>query len=156
MTARGKPGQADRPTKDAVMRNVRAAGNGLEKLNRLVDWQRFRPLLAEGIRRGERPPFDEVLMFKVLVLKRLHDMTDDQVAYEIVNRLTWCHFLGLLEHDSPLPPDEVVIRRFSEGLAAAGVLDRLWQDFDSHLAEMGIGVNKGRYIPPQLVPVARK
>ena len=48
---------------------------GINKLNAVIDWEWFRSelesLLGHDVldpRRGGRPPFDAVLMFKVLVL----------------------------------------------------------------------------------------
>ncbi|MEI9895168.1 MAG: hypothetical protein WDN28_15085 [Chthoniobacter sp.] len=45
----------------------------------LIDWERFRPLLEElsgyaqrDWSKGGKPPFDPVLMFKVLVLQKFH------------------------------------------------------------------------------------
>jgi IS5 family transposase len=52
------------------------AGDPLEKLNALVPWEAFRKPLAKALKRsdgtkGGRPPYDPVLMFKVLVLRAL-------------------------------------------------------------------------------------
>lgn len=47
------------------------------KLRDLIDWERFRPLLEDVTgygkrdrRKGGKPPFDPVLMFKVLILQK--------------------------------------------------------------------------------------
>lgn len=51
-----------------------AAGDPLERLAAVVDFEVFRGLLVTALRRvprsrGGRPPFDPVLMFKLLVLQ---------------------------------------------------------------------------------------
>ena len=51
-------------------------GDPLEQLAQMVPWEAFRPALANVLRRskrkkGGRPPFDAVCMFKVLVLQAL-------------------------------------------------------------------------------------
>ena len=64
-----------------VMRAVK----GINKLNAVIDWELFRgdleSLLGYDIRdprRGGRPPFDAVLMLKVLVLQKYYGLSDDE------------------------------------------------------------------------------
>jgi hypothetical protein len=79
----------------------------LERVNRYVTWESFRPLLEKSLERkerdkGGRPPFDCVLMFKVLVLQALHNMSDEQTEYQILDRSSFMRFLGLeLHHAVP-------------------------------------------------------
>ena len=66
-------------------------GDPLPKLNRAVDWEAFRPLLAQVYdkprkSKAGRKPYDVVLMFKVLVIQRLYNLSDDQVEYPIRDR----------------------------------------------------------------------
>jgi hypothetical protein len=49
-------------------------GDPLEKLDAVVPWEVFRKPLAEALKRsdgakGGRPPYDAVLMFKIMVLQ---------------------------------------------------------------------------------------
>jgi IS5 family transposase len=58
-------------------------GDPLESLATHVPWADFRPVVEPLLRRskrqqGWRPPFDAVLMFKVLVLQALYNLSDDQ------------------------------------------------------------------------------
>ena len=58
-------------------------GDPLPKINEVVDWAVFRPTLErirvkKDPRKGGRPPLDVVLMFKVLVLQQLYNLSDDQ------------------------------------------------------------------------------
>ena len=64
-----------------VMRAVK----GINKLNAVIDWELFRgdleSLLGYDIRdprRGRSPPFDAVLMLKVLVLQKYYGLSDDE------------------------------------------------------------------------------
>ena len=56
-------------------------GDPLPRIQTMVDWERFRPLL-EAVRDKERKssagrkPFDVVLMFKVLILQSMYNLTD--------------------------------------------------------------------------------
>ena len=58
-------------------------GDPLEKLNATMDWEIFRALLRRCFKKepkgpGGRPPFDYVLMFKILILQRLYNLSDAQ------------------------------------------------------------------------------
>lgn len=77
-----------------------AGGDPLEKLNAVVPWEVFRKPLAKALKRsdgakGGRPPFDAVMMFKVLVLQALYSLSDDQAEFQIQDRLSFMRFLGL-------------------------------------------------------------
>ena len=66
----GQPGFFDLDERYAALS---AAGDPLLRLVELVDFEVFRPSLLRALRRsdrsrGGRPPYDPVLMFKVLVL----------------------------------------------------------------------------------------
>ena len=56
------------------LKELSAKGDTLERLNGLVDFELFRPDLERAVpradrSRGGRPPFDHVLMFKVLIVQ---------------------------------------------------------------------------------------
>lgn len=57
-------------------------GDSLVRLDKAIDREGFRPVLEEATDRREqgkvgRPPFDAVMMFKILVLQRLYNLSDD-------------------------------------------------------------------------------
>lgn len=59
-----------------------AASDPLERLSAVVDFEVFRGPLIAALRRGPRhkggrPPFDPVLMFKILVLQALCSLSDE-------------------------------------------------------------------------------
>ena len=88
-----------------------AKGDGLERLIAVVDFELFRPELEAAVPRadrsqGGRPPFDHVLMFKVLVLQTQNNLSDERTEFYLRDRLTpplsadsgpgrWMRFLGL-------------------------------------------------------------
>src|SRR5947209_13945909 len=70
-----------------------AKGDDLERLNDVVDFEMFRPALEAAVPRadrakGGRPPFDAVLMFKVVILQTLHSLSDERTEYLIKDRLS--------------------------------------------------------------------
>src|SRR5271154_956886 len=77
----------------------------LDRINRFVSWEKFRPMLDKALQRstgeaGGRPAYDTVLMFKVLVLQALYNMSDEQTEYQILDRQSFMMFLGLDIQDS--------------------------------------------------------
>ncbi len=76
------------------------AGDPLELLSAVVDFEVFRGPLVVALRReargkGGRPPFDPVLMFKILVLQTLYSLSDEACEFLIRDRLSFQRFLGL-------------------------------------------------------------
>jgi transposase, IS5 family len=70
-----------------------AKGDGLERLSAVVDFELFRPELERAVPRadrsqGGRPPFDHVLMFKVLVLQTQNNLSDERTEFYLRDRLT--------------------------------------------------------------------
>ena len=100
-----------------------AKGDGLERLGAVIDFELFRPELERAVPRadrsqGGRPPFDHVLMFKVLVLQTQNNLSDERTEFYLRDRLTWMRFLGLGLGD-PVP-DANTIWTFREALTKAG------------------------------------
>ncbi|MBQ9372224.1 MAG: transposase [Thermoguttaceae bacterium] len=76
-----------------------ALGDPLEVLDRAINWEDFRSVIERNIRhprssKGDRPPFDVVLTFKILVLQRLYNLSDDQMEFQINDRMTFMRFLN--------------------------------------------------------------
>ena len=116
------------------------AGDPLEKLNSAVPWEVFRKPLAKALKRsdgskGGRPPYDTVMMFKVLVLQALYSLSDDQAEFQIQDRLSFMRFLGLELGDHV--PDAKTIWLFREHLVQAGAVENLFARFDKHLSKAG-------------------
>ena len=75
------------------------AGDPLERLNAVIDWELFRPTLecinpAERKSTAGRKPTCRVLMFKMLILQRLNNLSDERLQYQVSDRLSFMRFLG--------------------------------------------------------------
>ena len=108
-------------------------GDPLKRLNEVIDWEDFRPLLNKsrpkpGPRDG-RPPYDGVLLFKMLALASLYVLSDEQLEYQVKDRLSFMRFLDLDLKDRV--PDATTIWLFREEPGRKrGLLDRLFQRFE--------------------------
>ena len=131
-------------------------GDPLERLNEVIDWEDFRPLVKKvrpkpGLR-GGRPPYDGVLLFKMLTLASLYGLSDEQLEYQVKDRLSFMRFLDLDLRDRV--PDATTIWLFREELGRkSGLLDKLFQRFKRHLRKAGYEARGGRIIDAGIVEV---
>jgi len=133
--------------------------NFLERINKFVAWETFRPLLDAALNRstgekGGRPPYDAVLMFKVLVLQALYNLSDEQTEYQILDRLSFMRFLGLELKDDV--PDARTIWLFRELLIKAQAVEKLFAQFDAMLDARGFQAGGGQIIDATFVEVPRQ
>jgi transposase, IS5 family len=131
----------------------------LEQINRIVAWEAFRPVLDAALKRslrekGGRPPHDAVLMFRILVLQALYNLSDEQTEYQILDRLSFMKFLGLELHDTV--PDARTIWLFREQLIAAQAVEKLFAQFDAMLDARGFAASGGQIIDATFVEVPRQ
>lgn len=133
----------------------------LAEIDAIVPWEEFRPTLewvwrkpdADRKSRAGRKPMDAVVMFKTLVLGALYNLSDDQIEYQVRDRLSFMRFLGLgLEGRVP---DAKTVWLYREGLAQAGVVDALFKQFDGYLARQGYIARGGQILDASIVPVPR-
>ena len=130
---------------------VTQAVKGINKLSKVIDWELFREELESVLgyaqrdwSKGGRPPFDPVLMFKVLVLQKFHGLSDEECEFQIRDRFSFMNFLGL--HPGDATPDARTIWDFKQALERDGRdgARRLFERFDQILTEGGwIGRGEG-------------
>jgi hypothetical protein len=97
MQAMGQPGFWDVEARQQQLEPKKAV---LNQLNHLVPWETLRPILMpmhEKPRKSQagRKPTDVRLRCKLLVLQKLYNISDDELAYQVNDRLSFMPFLGL-------------------------------------------------------------
>jgi len=153
---RGQPGFWD---VDERYARLSEAGDPLEKLNAVVPWEVFRKPLAKALKRsdgskGGRPPYDPVLMFKIMVLQALYTLSDDQAEFLLQDRLSFMRFLGVSLSDRV--PDAKTIWLFREHLAQAGAVENLFARFDRHLTKAGYLAMGGQIVDSTIVAAPKQ
>jgi transposase, IS5 family len=133
-------------------------GGSLDRLNEAVDWELFRPVLEEAVvfknsAKGGRPPWDVVLMFKILVLQKFYGLSDEQTEYQILDRFSFQRFLGLDAGDGV--PDAKTLWVFKERLGEEGAR-KLFRFFDTHLRGLGWVSSQGKIIDASFVEAPRQ
>ena len=141
------------------LNEISKLGDPLEKLNRHINWEGLRRILTKAFKKkanglGGRPPFDYVMMFKILVLQKLYNMADDKTEYQIKDRLSFQRFLGLQLCDTV--PDAKTIWHFREELKNANKLDTIFYEFVAELERKGIVTHSGSIVDATFVDVPRQ
>ncbi|BCI66616.1 IS5 family transposase ISMac22 [Acetobacter aceti] len=146
---------------DVEERLARLSGLGdqLEAFSRTVDFEVFRPDLDKALsysdgRKGGRPPFDPVLMFKILVIQTLNTLSDERTEYLINDRLSFMRFLGLGLSDRV--PDAKTVWLFRERLTQAGAIEILFNRFDATLRNAGYLPMSGQILDATLVAAPKQ
>jgi len=104
--------------------------------------------------KGGRPPFDHVLMFKVLILQTQNNLSDERTEFYLRDRLTWMRFLGLGLGDAV--PDANTIWTFREALTRAGAIERLFELFDRELRAAGYLAMSGQLVDATIVAAPKQ
>jgi IS5 family transposase len=134
-------------------------GDPLVALNTHIDWEAFRPDLERIHQKsrksnGGAKPLDVVLMFKVLVLQQLHNLSDQKIEYQIRDRLSFMRFLGL--QLASRVPDEKTIWLFRERLKEKQLVEVLFARFHEQLEARGYVARAGQMIDATFIEVPRQ
>jgi IS5 family transposase len=136
-------------------------GDPLEAIASLVPWENFRAdieavvLTAEEAKKSKagRKPLDALVLFRMLVLQALYNLSDEQIEYQVRDRLSFTRFLGLGLEDGI--PDGTTLWLFREKLAQAGLIDKLFDRFDRHLNAKGYIARGGQMVDASIVPALK-
>lgn len=144
---------------DIRLSKLSKLGDPLERLTGGIDFEIFRPLLEKSLikqakGKGGRPPYDYVLMFKVLILQRYYNLSDNQTEYQINDRMSFMRFLNLTIADDI--PDSNTIWLFSEHLTDLNLVKSLFNLFQSQLEGLGLIINEGKIIDASFVEAPRQ
>jgi len=144
---------------DIRLSKLSSLGDPLERLNKGVDFEVFRGLLETGFiklvaGKGGRPPYDYVMMFKIIILQRYYNLSDEQVEYQINDRMSFMRFLDLTIADDV--PDSRTVWNFREQLTDLGLIEPIFDLFLKKLELLGLVVNEGKIIDASFVEVPRQ
>ncbi len=144
---------------DERLRRLSDIGDQLEAFAAVLDFEMVRPDLVAALNysdgtKGGRPPFDPVLMFKVLVIQAHNNLSDDRAEFLINDRLSFMRFLGLGLTDRV--PDAKTIWAFRERLTKAGAIEALFARFDRAIREAGYIPMSGQIVDASLVSAPKQ
>ena len=87
---------------DRRLAALSAKGDPLEMIARVVPFDSFRAEIEAAVltpadekkSNAGRKPIDVLVMFRMLVLQSLYNLSDEQVEYQVRDRLSFTRFLG--------------------------------------------------------------
>lgn len=146
-----QPGFFDLETRTAKLTEM---GDPLVDLKTWIDWEAFRADLVKvhvkkRKSRAGAKPVDVILMFKILVLQQLHNLSDDRIEYQIRDRFSFMRFLGLQMEDRV--PDAKTVWLFRERLKALNLVETLFNRFHEQLSQRGYVARAGQMVDATFV-----
>lgn len=132
----------------------------LEKLSKRINFEAFREELETIYDKKDRKsnagarPYDYVMMLKILILQRLYNLSDEQMEYQLNDRLSFRRFLRLKLSDRI--PDYNTIWNFREKLKAGNNEQKLFDCFYKELEQHGLIANEGKMVDASFHEVPRQ
>jgi len=144
---------------DFRLEKLSMLGDPLVRLSKGIDFELFRAILMEKLYiepkdKGGRKPYDYVLMFKILILQRFYNLSDDQTEFQICDRLSFMRFLNLTIGDDV--PDSKTVWFFRERVIDLGLIDVLFDLFLTQLAGLGLIAHEGKIVDASFVEVPKQ
>lgn len=130
-------------------------GDVLQELDEHIDFTALASAVDKAAPRpshakGGRPPFPSELMVRVLVVQQMFNLSDEQMEYQLLDRLSFQRFVGLRQ--SSQIPDRTTIWTFKERLIKAEASDSIFEAVNQQLATEGYVARGGQMIDASIVP----
>ena len=118
----------------------------LKEIDSIIDFEKLRPILNKnGI--GTKnicgvKAYDPVLMFKILLIQKFYDLSDEKVEQGLNVNLLYLRFVGMSLED--LAPDSTTIGRFRNSLIKNKLYDKLFANVNKQLEAAGLIATGGK------------
>lgn len=144
---------------DIRLSKLTKLGDPLIRLTEGVDFELFRCLLEDSFykqskNKGGRRPYNYILMFKICILQRYYNLSDDQAEFQINDRMSFMRFLDLTISDDI--PDSKTIWNFTEKLKDLSLAKPLFDLFLEELNKLNLIVNEGKIVDASFVEAPRQ
>lgn len=131
----------------------------LLQLDQIIPWEMFLPTLnqiheKERKSNAGRKPINPLILFKMLVLQQLYNISDEKLEYQVNDRLSFMKFLHLGIGDKV--PDATTVWIFREQLTKRGLIKELFEQFDGYLNEKGYQASGEHILDATIVPVPKQ
>jgi IS5 family transposase len=94
------------------------------------------------------------MMLKILILQRYYNLSDDQVEFQINDRLSFMRFLDLTIADDV--PDSKTVWHFKEQLVDLELVESLFEIFILELEKLNLIINEGKIVDASFVETPRQ
>jgi IS5 family transposase len=143
---------------EAHERKIDSLADPLQRINEHIQFSELAAELDQTAPRacsikGGRPAFPTEIMVRILVLKRLYNLSDEQMEYQLLDRMSYQRFCGL--KDISNIPDRTTIWTFENRIGVAGA-QALFEAVNTQLLRQGFIARGGQIVDATLVPVPRQ
>lgn len=133
--------------------------DNLRELKEMVPWEILGGILKElpsktPKSRAGRKAIEPLILLKLLILKHLYNLSNEQVEYQTHDRASFRRFVGLSAEAEI--PDATSIGGFEEKLRKAGLIEVLFEKFGEFLRQSGYEAKGGQIIDATIVPVPKQ
>jgi transposase, IS5 family len=104
--------------------------------------------------RGGRPPFPTEMMVRVLLIQQLFNLSDEQMEFQLLDRLSFQRFVGL--RASSQIPDRTTIWTFKERLIQASASESIFEAVNRQLNKHGYIARGGQMIDASIVQAPKQ
>jgi len=130
----------------------------LSRLLEVIDWKDLATLTQKHLNfkaqaKGGRPPKDPELMLRLCVLQSLYNLSDEEMEWQAMDRLSFRHFLGLGSADRV--PDARTLWLFKERLGEKGV-KALFKGFLKQMRDRGLKHREGKIVDATIMEAPRQ
>lgn len=128
----------------------------LRSIDKFIPWEIFRSLLEQLPSKQRksnagRKPIDRIILFKLLILQQLYNLSDENLEFMTHDRISFRQFVGL-GIDAEVP-DAKTIWLFRQKLTEAGLIEVMFEQFEKFLQAGGYEARGGQIIDASIVPV---
>lgn len=128
----------------------------LQKLNQIIPWQIFVSKIEQSLKKERkskagRKPIKREILFKLLILQQLYNLSDEEVEYQTHDRISFRRFVGLSIDDEI--PDATTIGLLRKQLTEAELIEELFEEFEQFLRNSGYEAKGGQIVDATIVPV---
>ncbi len=111
----------------------------LEEMKALLDWNKFLEIIPEKESVRGRPPYEKILMIRLLFLQGWYTISDEELEFQVNDRFSFRSFLDFPKNI----PDYSTLWRFREELAESDTLEKIWDEQKRQINEKKIEVKEG-------------
>ena len=143
---------------DLAVSHLKKARTFLDDVELVIDWRPIEKFLKKKLRRDKdavgNPAYPPLAMFKVLLLQRWYDLSDQGMDDALADRISFRRFAGMsFDYDTP---DSTTICRFRNHLLDRGLDVKLFNMLGEQLEKHGLIVKQGAIVDASIITSSRR
>jgi len=132
----------------AITSRLNKVTSFLKELDSIINFNKLRPILNKNGKGGKNatgsPAYDNVLMFRILLVQKYYNLSDQAMEDALYVNLLFIRFVGLSLEDTV--PDESTIGRFRNSLLNNKIFDKLFNAVNQQLEDNNFIAKEGKSV----------